>query len=154
MLDYLQNPLPIYELPDEKGVKKKQEPIYHPLYLTLHEIFFGGVKKMKIQKLTYIDEEKIRTEVKEKILSIPIKPGIRPGTQIVFPEEGDQNPAQISADVIFVTEDRPHECFLRDGNNLITEAEISLQEALLGATITVKTIDHRVIRIPITDIVS
>lgn len=95
-MDYLRQPLPLYDLPEGKGVRKKQDPIYHPLLLTLHEVYFGGVKKMKIQKLTYISEDKVRTEVREKILSIPIKPGIRPGTQIVFPEEGDQNPAQIS----------------------------------------------------------
>lgn len=50
---------------------------------------------MKIQKLTYIGEDQTKTEIKEKILTIPIKPGLRPGTQIVFPEEGDQNPTQI-----------------------------------------------------------
>lgn len=31
--------------------------------------------------------------------------------------------------------------------------DINLQEALLGITITVNTIDHRTIRIPITDII-
>lgn len=57
---------------------------------------------MKIQKLTYISEDQTKTEIREKILTIPIKPGIRPGTEIVFPEEGDQNPAYISGK-IFLT---------------------------------------------------
>lgn len=86
---------PLFDTKDGKGFKKKQNAIYHPLCLTLHEVFFGGVKKMKIQKLTYVNEEQNKTEIKEKILTIPIKPGLRPGTQIVFPEEGDQNPTQI-----------------------------------------------------------
>lgn len=50
---------------------------------------------MKIHRLIYIDEVEARTEIKEKILTVPIKPGIRPGTEITFPEEGDQNPTQI-----------------------------------------------------------
>ncbi|KAI4465607.1 dnaj subfamily c member [Holotrichia oblita] len=153
LMDYLLHPQPLYDLPEGKGMCKKQPPIRHQLFLTLHEIFFGGVKKMKIQRLEYIGPERTKTEIREKILSIPIKPGIRPGTEIIYPEEGDQNPAHIPADVIFITEDKPHEHFIREHNNLVTEADITLQDALLGTTITVNTIDHRIIRIPITDIV-
>lgn len=86
----------MYELPEGRGIRKKQPPIYHPLCLTLHEIFFGGVKKMKIHRLQFVGEEQARTEIREKILSIPIKPGMKPNTEIIFPEEGDQNPTQIS----------------------------------------------------------
>lgn len=57
---------------------------------------------MKIQKLTYTGEDESKTEIREKILTIPIKPGLRPGTQIVFPEEGDQNPTQ-KPGIIFIT---------------------------------------------------
>lgn len=32
------------------------------------------------------------TEVEEKILDIPIKPGMLEGTEIVFPNEGDEGP--------------------------------------------------------------
>lgn len=95
-MDHLLNPPILYEIPEGKGVKKKQPPIYHPLCLTLHEIFFGGVKKMKIQRLQFVGTEQVHTEIREKILSIPIKPGIRPKTEIIFPEEGDQNPTQIA----------------------------------------------------------
>lgn len=44
----------------------------------------------------YVGEDRSHTELREKILSIPIKPGVKAGTEIVFPEEGDQNPMQIS----------------------------------------------------------
>lgn len=95
LLDYLANPPPLYTIPSGRGVKKKQPPIYHPLALTLHEIYFGGVKKMKIHRLVFISEDSSKTEIREKILTIPIKPGMRPGVEIVFPEEGDQNPTHI-----------------------------------------------------------
>ncbi|KAK5646489.1 hypothetical protein RI129_004953 [Pyrocoelia pectoralis] len=153
LLDYLKDPPLMYELPDIRGIKKKQPPIYHTLWLSLHEIFFGGVKKMKIRRLQYIGTDCTLTELKENILSIPIKPGIRPNTEIIFPEEGDQNPVHIPADIIFVTKDKEHECFTRENDNLIMHVEISLEEALLGTTVTVDTIDHRVVRVPITDVV-
>lgn len=85
----------MYCIPSGQGIKEKQPPIYHPLVLTLHEIFFGGVKKMKIHRLVFVSEDQSKTEVREKILTIPIKPGMRSGIEIVFPEEGDQNPTHI-----------------------------------------------------------
>ncbi|XP_057657423.1 dnaJ homolog subfamily B member 13-like [Diorhabda carinulata] len=154
LLDVLKNPPALYQLTDgTKCVKKKQEPIRHPLYLTLHEIYFGGVKKMKIHRLVFVNDERTTTEVREKILNVPIKPGIRQKTEIVFPEEGDQNPATIPADVIFIIEERIHETFVRNEDDLIMTANVCLEDALLGTTVTVNTIDHRIIRVPITDII-
>lgn len=132
---------------------KKQPLITHPLKLTLHEIFFGGIKKMKIHHLVYTNAEKTHTEVKEKILTIPIKPGVYAGTELIFPEEGDQNPNQIPADIVFVVEERPHEVFVREKDNLVMIYDISLEEALMGTIVAVNTIDHRIIRIPITDVI-
>lgn len=59
----------------------------------------------------------------------------------------------VLADIIFVTEERPHERFKRVDDDLIMVANITLEQALLGTTIVVDTIDHRTIRVPITDIV-
>lgn len=50
---------------------------------------------MKIQRLVLVEDDKSRTVTKEKILTIPIKPGIPSGTRIVFPNEGDQGPTKI-----------------------------------------------------------
>lgn len=50
---------------------------------------------MKIQRLVLVGDDKSKTVTKEKILTIPIKPGIPTGTRIVFPEEGDQGPTKI-----------------------------------------------------------
>jgi len=50
---------------------------------------------MKIQKLVLVGDDKSTTLSMEKILTIPIKPGIPAGTRIVFPEEGDQGPTKI-----------------------------------------------------------
>ena len=58
---------------------------------------------MKIQRLVLHEgggagrdkEEVGTTRPEEKILSIPIMPGMPPGARIVFPEEGDQGPTKI-----------------------------------------------------------
>lgn len=59
-----------------------------------------------------------------------------------------------SADITFITEDIPHEYFTREGNDLIMVCNISLLDALLGTVITVYTLDDRIFRVPITDIIS
>lgn len=65
------------------------------------------------------------------------------------------NPRHVSvADVIFVTEDRPHETFRREGSDLHMTVDIFLREALTGTVITVNTVDDRTLRIPITSIVT
>lgn len=57
---------------------------------------------MKIQRLVLVGDDKTKTVTKEKILTIPIKPGIPAGTRIVFPEEGDQGPTKIPGKFIII----------------------------------------------------
>ena len=60
---------------------------------------------------------------------------------------------KFAADIIFVTEDEPHETFERDGSNLRMTVKISLKDALTGTIVTVNTIDDRTLRIPITTVI-
>ncbi|KAJ8669019.1 hypothetical protein QAD02_000278 [Eretmocerus hayati] len=152
-------------LPDcpEPPPKKKDEPLIKALPLSLNEVFYGGVKKMKIQRLVLVggdgddcgdDNNKGATALEEKILSIPIMPGMPSGMKIVFPEEGDQGPTKIPADVVFVTEDKPHDIFQRDGSDLRMTAKVFLSEALTGTVVTLHTVDDRLLRVPITSVIS
>lgn len=50
---------------------------------------------MKIQKLVLNCDDQATTVTREKILTVPIKPGLPSGTEIRFPEEGDQGPTKI-----------------------------------------------------------
>ncbi|XP_069705760.1 dnaJ homolog subfamily B member 13-like [Periplaneta americana] len=154
LLDVLIDPLPLYSLPEGKGIKRKEEPLRRTLYLTLSELFHGGIKKLKIRKYVLTGDFQNTTVLKEKLLTVPIKPGLPEGTEMKFIEEGDQGPTIIPADIIFVTEDRPHPLFERDGINLIMERTVTLEEALVGCTVIVQTLDHKTLRVPITEIIS
>ncbi|XP_076293686.1 dnaJ homolog subfamily B member 13 isoform X2 [Lasioglossum baleicum] len=154
LLHVLSQPSTLLEFPEGRGLKRKEEPLIKTLYLSLLEVFYGGIKKMKIQRLVLVEDDKSRTVTKEKILTIPIKPGIPRGTRIVFPKEGDQGPTKIPADVIFITEDRPHETFRREGSDLHMTVDIFLREALTGTVVTVNTLDDRTLRILITSVIT
>lgn len=154
LLDYYENPPPMFDSPLGKGYKEKDATIVRPLALSLEEVYKGGLKKMKIQRLVFTDETCTELKLREKVLSIPIKPGIYPNTEVRFKEEGDQGPTRIPADVIFITEDRPHDTYVRSGlSDLLSVHTVSLEEALCGLTITLKTLDDRVLRIKISDVI-
>ncbi|XP_026469999.1 dnaJ homolog subfamily B member 13-like [Ctenocephalides felis] len=154
ILDAFDDPQTSHILPICRGLKAKDPPIIQPLLLTLSEVFHGGIKKMKIQRKVFIDEHQAVTRVKEKILDIPIKRGILPGTRITFEKEGDQGPTNEAADIIFVITDRPHEVFSRIGAHLVMDVKVGLKDALCGTSVTVHTLDRRIIRIPITTIIN
>lgn len=155
LLDYYENPPPMFVSPLGRGYKEKDPTIVRPLALSLEEVYRGGLKKMKIQRLVFTDETCSELRLKEKVLSIPLQPGMYPNTRIRFREEGDQGPTRIPADVVFVTEDRPHETFVRSGTqDLVSVQTVTLQEALCGVTVTLQTLDGRVLRVKVTDVIT
>lgn len=155
LLDYYENPPAMFDSPLGKGYKEKDATIVRPLALSLEEVYKGGLKKMKIQRLVFTDETCSELKLREKVLSIPIKPGIYPNTEVRFKEEGDQGPTRIPADVIFITEDRPHDTYVRSGlSDLLSVHTVSLEESLCGLTITLSTLDDRVLRIKIDDVIT
>lgn len=89
-----------------------------------------------------------------EILTINVKPGWKKGTKITFPEKGNEQVNQLPADLVFVIDEKPHEVYKRDGNDLIVSHKVSLVEALAGTTVNLTTLDGRSLTIQVTDIVS
>jgi len=135
-----------------RGRKKKDPPIERDLVLSLEEVFHGCIKKMKISRRV-MNEDGHTSSIRDKILTIHVKKGWREGTRITFPEEGDQGPNNIPADIVFIVRDKPHPRFKREGNNLIFTARVLLGKALTGCNVEVPTLDGRLLNIPINDII-
>ncbi|XP_060941876.1 dnaJ homolog subfamily B member 13-like [Limanda limanda] len=133
-------------------VKTQDPPVEKDLELSLDELFLGCTKKIKIYR--NVMNEAGLSSVKDKILSIDVNPGWKEGTRIVFSKEGDQlGPNSIPADIVFIVRQKPHPLFERQGDDLINQTLISLEMALTGFSVNVRTIDGRLIDIPINDIV-
>lgn len=71
------------------------------------------------------------------------------GQQITFRGESDQVPDAIPGDVIIVVEEKPHDRFKRDNNDLYTEIEIDLLTALGGGQFAIKHLDDRILVVTI-----
>ncbi|XP_026859314.1 dnaJ homolog subfamily B member 13 [Electrophorus electricus] len=135
-----------------RGIKKQDPPIERDLHLALEDLFYGSTKKIKISRRV-INEDGHASSIKDKILTITVKPGWNEGMHITFPKEGDQGPNNIPADIIFTVRHKPHPWFTRQNNNLVYTANISLEQALTGFSVEVVTLDGRLLNIPVNDIV-
>ncbi|KAF7817207.1 dnaJ-like protein subfamily B member 4-like [Senna tora] len=118
---------------ESKQIPKKPPPVETKLPCTLHEL---------------------RQVSETEILSIDVKPGWKKGTKITFPDKGNQQANQLPADLVFVIDEKPHDLFKRDSNDLILTQRVSLAEAIGGTTVNVTTLDGRNLSIAVTEIVS
>jgi DnaJ family protein B protein 4 len=130
----------------------KQAPIEKRFACTLEELYTGATKRMKITK-TILDASGKQMKA-EKVLTINVKPGWKAGTKITFPEEGDEEPGIIPADIVFILEEKPHPIFKREGNDLIHTLDVPLRSALTGYTVNIKGLSGQSIRVPINEIIT
>jgi DnaJ family protein B protein 4 len=110
-----------------------------PLKLTLEELFHGTTKRLKIgRKLLSGGSE-------DKQIEIQVHPGWKSGTKIRFKGAGNEREDGEAQDIVFVVEEKPHDRFVREGDNLVTKLPISLVDALTspGGTRTVDSLDSK-----------
>uniref|UniRef100_A0A8C3SJU3 DnaJ heat shock protein family (Hsp40) member B13 n=1 Tax=Chelydra serpentina TaxID=8475 RepID=A0A8C3SJU3_CHESE len=113
-----------------KGVAKQDPPIERDLYLSLEDLFYGCTKKIKISRRV-MNEDGHTSTIRDKILTIDVQPGWKPGTRITFQKEGDQGPNIIPADIIFIVREKLHARFKREDDNLLYVATIPLGKPAL-----------------------
>ncbi|KAK4548421.1 hypothetical protein LTR36_009331 [Oleoguttula mirabilis] len=116
-----------------------------PLPVTLQEIFNGTTKKLKVQRKTY-DPQTGKQSAEDKILSVPIKRGLKAGSKIKYPDMGDQVEGG-TQDLHFIVKEKPDALFTREGDDIRHTVEIDLKEALTGWKRTVQTIDGKQVNV-------
>jgi len=111
---------------------KPGEKLEHDLKITLEQLFQGTTKRLKINRKRrspmgqYVNDE--------KVLTIDVKPGWKSGTKITFPKEGDEKPGYLAGDIIFVVQEKPHNEWRREGNDLVKTITLPLVDALCGCS--------------------
>ena len=131
---------------------RKPPPVETKLTCTLPELYSGSTRKMKISRNIVKSNGQLGTE--SEILTIDIKPGWKKGTKITFPDKGNEQPNQLAADLVFVIDEKPHDEYTREGNDLLIYQKIDLVDALAGTTVNLKTLDGRDLVIKLTDVVT
>ncbi|KZT67946.1 DnaJ-domain-containing protein [Daedalea quercina L-15889] len=119
--------------------------ITRPLKVSLEDLYMGTTKHLKIgRKLLSGDTE-------EKVLEIQVLPGWKSGTKVRFPRAGNEQPTGEAQDLVFVVEEKPHDRFVREGNDLICHLSLPLVDALAGegGRRTVEHLDGRKLQVTI-----
>ena len=126
----------------QPGPRPKGQPVQHELKVSLEDLYTGkAVKKVRITRTKANGSKETRDK------AIPIKAGWKDGTKITFEREGDEAPGVDAGDIIFILSTKPHDKFVRQGDDLMYTCRVSLQEALQGVNTTVTTLDNRTLPI-------
>ena len=105
---------------------------------TLEDMYRGRTRKMKITRKSLTPGRPT-----EKVLELPIKPGMKAGTKFTFSGEGDEIEPGLAENIIFVLREVKHERFVREGDDLHYEVKVSLADALCGFTHDIVMLDEK-----------
>ncbi|KAF9207684.1 hypothetical protein CPC16_006456 [Podila verticillata] len=122
---------------------QKPAALERPLPVSLEDLQKGVTKRLKVTRKA--TESSGRSS--EKILQVEVRPGWKSGTKIRFPREGDELTNGDIQDIVFVIEEKPHDTFTRQGDDLATNLELTLVEALTGFSKSIKTLDGKTLPI-------
>jgi len=128
------------------GSSQASQDITRPLKVGLEELYTGTTKRLKIGRRL------LDGTTEDKILEIQVHPGWKSGTKIRFPHAGNETQFGEAQDLVFVVEEKPHDRFTRDGNDLVTKVKIPLVEALSNEGVkkhVVEALDGRKLQVKV-----
>jgi DnaJ-class molecular chaperone len=79
-----------------------------------------------------------------RTLTVTVPPGVKTGSRLRMKGEGESR-GRDRGDLYLVVEVPPHPVFTREGSDLLTEVSVTLPQALLGAELSVPTLEGSVI---------
>ena len=86
---------------------------------------------------------------KEEEINLTIPTGMDNGEMIRMPGQGEAVKNGVSGDLYIKVHVKPHPTFRKEGANLVMNLPIKLTDALLGTTVTINTIDDKVLEVKI-----
>ncbi|KAK4512913.1 Origin recognition complex, subunit 1 [Mucor velutinosus] len=118
--------------------QEKPRFVKRSLPVSLEDLYTGTTKKLKVTR-------SLSNETTDKILTVNVKPGMKTGSKISFPSEGDALPSGKMQDLVFEIEEKPHASFIRHGDNLQTTVKLTLKEALTGFKKSIPRLDGQTV---------
>ena len=106
-------------------VAERGRDLESPLPVTLEEAFHGTQKSVSLGART---------------LTVTVPPGVKTGSRLRVKGEGEDG----TSDLYLVVEVLPHQAFRREGSDLLTEVSATLPQAILGAELSVPTLQGSV----------
>eukprot|EP00933_Yihiella_yeosuensis_P025690 TRINITY_DN19926_c0_g1_i1.p1 TRINITY_DN19926_c0_g1~~TRINITY_DN19926_c0_g1_i1.p1 ORF type:complete len:507 (-),score=95.03 TRINITY_DN19926_c0_g1_i1:199-1647(-) len=92
-------------------------------------------------------KSKEHCKVENTEIDVTLEKGMRDGETLTFPRMAEQRPGMLPGSVIFNLKVQSHHKFKRIGDDLHMKMQISLKEALLGWTRTIRHMDGHTVQI-------
>jgi DnaJ-class molecular chaperone len=138
--------------------RQRGRDVQQPVEVTLEEAYHGTARVLQMERdepcATCGGQGQVAGAIchvcrgvgaiaKPRRLEVKIPPGVRDGSRVRVAGEGGVGPAG-AGDLYLVVSVRPHERFERRGDDLYTEVEVPLTDAVLGGEVQVPTMTSRV----------
>lgn len=140
----------------KEGARNKNPPqcesISVPLPCSLEELYEGAFKVIPFS-IEVKKEDGTVDCTEKKSLDLQLKKGCAKGTLIKFEKAGNRSQGWIDGHVNVVVEEKKHDRFERDGDDLRCTFDITLEQSLTGFPTEVTTLDGRKLNIFINEIV-
>ena len=78
---------------------------------------------------------------KEKTINIKVPAGVESGNYMTVEKQGNENIQGVPGDLLVVFEEKNHQYFVRDGENIFIEVTINYPDAVFGTKIDIPTLD-------------
>merc|ERR1712151_981886 len=111
------------------------------------------VKVVNVQMGPFMTQQQQEVPSKQKCkqvdatIDMTIEKGMLDGDTLTFPRMADERPGMVPGSVILKLKVAKHSKFVRRGNDLHMEMKVSLREALLGWTQTIRHIDGHTVEV-------
>ncbi|KAG5495503.1 hypothetical protein GH5_03165 [Leishmania sp. Ghana 2012 LV757] len=124
------------------------------LPVTLEDVFYGATRRAT-WNATHVDalEPDAAATTTVESYEVRVEKGAKTGDHFTVEGLGNTQPGCARGDVVVVVSVVEHARFRREGDDLVTKADISLRDALCGTTVTVCTMEGRELSILIDEIV-
>merc|ERR1712048_681036 len=116
------------------------------------------VKVVNVQMGPFMTQQQQEVPSKQKCkqvdatIDMTIEKGMHEGDTLTFPRMADERPGMVPGSVILKLRVAKHKKFVRRGNDLHMDMKVSLREALLGWTQTIRHIDGHLVEVTSNDV--
>ena len=114
----------------QPAAPEKGQDVEHGVKLTFEQAARGTMLPLQIDR-----DGQVET------IEVKVPAGVKDGSRIRVKGRGQQMPSGQNGDLFIVTAVQPHPYFRRDGFDVYLDLPLSLYEALLGAKLSVPTLD-------------
>lgn len=135
------------------GEPKQPVDLVVEIPCTLSDLYNGCTKTVSYKRFL-LNEDHQTTRTEELRKDITIWRGYSEETEIRHSRMGNESAESHTSDLVFKIKQQPHDCYRRDGDNLIYTHKLSLCDAIQAAPVIIETLDGRQMTVSFDEVIN